>query len=483
MLPHSVLPPAAGASARRGGLIAAIVASFLTPFMGSSVNIALPPIGQEFSLDAVALGWVATAYILAAAVFLLPFGRLADIIGRRKIFIAGLASYTVTSLLVAFVQNGGQLIIMRVFQGVAGALLFGTGMAILTSIFPPSERGKVLGLNAAAVYIGLSLGPTIGGVVTDAFGWRGIFLLNAGLAFFALMVVVTQLKAEFQECKGEAFDMKGAIVYGLALCALMLGFSELPDNIGFILLAVGAVGLAVFVLLESRIQFPLLSVRMFRHNTVFALSNAASLINYAATFAVGFLLSLYLQFVKGYSPTDAGLILVAQPIVMALVSPWAGKSADKVGARFLASLGMAISAVGLAMFIFIGNDTSMVYVIGGLVVLGLGFGLFSSPNTSAVMGSVERRQYGVASATLGTTRLVGQMLSLGIAMLLFSIIIGHVRISAAVHNELVSSLRVAFAIFTGLCAVGVFASLARGKGTPVAVPPVSSQVGGGKPQS
>jgi EmrB/QacA subfamily drug resistance transporter len=466
MLPHSILPPAAEAAARRGGLIAATLASFLTPFMGASINIALPPIGREFGLDAVTLGWVATAYILAAAVFLLPFGRLADIFGRKKIFIAGLASFTITSVLVALVQNGAQLLIARVAQGVAGALLFGTGMAILTSIFPPSERGRVLGLNAAAVYIGLSLGPTVGGVVTDSsFGWRGIFLLNAILAFFALVIVITQLKTEFQECKGEAFDLKGAVVYGLALCALMLGFSELPNSIGFALIVAGGIGLTAFIFLESRIPFPLLSVKIFRHNTVFAMSNAASLINYAATFATGFLLSLYLQFVKGFSPTDAGLILVAQPIVMALISPYAGRSADKVGARTLASLGMAISAAGLAMFIFIGNDTSMVYIIGALIVLGAGFGLFSSPNTSAVMGSVERRQYGVASATLGTTRLIGQMLSLGIAMLLFSLIIGHVRISSAVHNELVSSLRVAFAIFTGLCVIGVFASLARGKTT------------------
>ncbi len=481
MLPHSVLPPGQGAAARRGGLIAATVASFLTPFMASSINIALPPIGREFSLDAVALGWVATSYILAAAVFLLPFGRLADIFGRKKIFIAGLASFTVTSILVALVQNGTELVIARVAQGVAGALLFGTGMAILTSIFPPSERGRVLGLNAAAVYIGLSLGPTIGGVITDSFGWRGIFMLNALLAFFALIIVITQLKTEFQECKGEAFDMKGAIVYGLALCALMLGFSELPDSTGFVLLVAGALGLTAFVFLESRIQFPLLAVKIFRHNIVFAMSNAASLINYSATFATGFLLSLYLQFVKGFSPTDAGLILVAQPIVMAMISPFAGKRADKIGARTLASVGMAISAAGLAMFIFIGNDTSMIYIVAALVILGAGFGLFSSPNTSAVMGSVERRQYGVASATLGTTRLVGQMLSLGIAMLLFSLIIGHVRISAAVHDELVSSLRVAFAIFTGLCVIGVFASLARGKNTTNVAPPPFPPVADGKP--
>jgi EmrB/QacA subfamily drug resistance transporter len=463
MLPHSILAPAIDAHARRGALIAATLASFLTPFMGSSVNIALPSIGREFAMSAVSLGWVATAYILAAAVLLLPFGRLADIVGRRKIFIAGLATYAVTSLAVALAQNGGMLIDLRVAQGVAGAMLFGTGIAILTCVFPPSERGKILGLNAAAVYIGLSLGPTIGGVITDAFGWRYIFYLNAMLALFGFLVVLTQLKLEFQECKGERFDLKGALVYGAALSSLMLGFSELPDAIGFALILAGGGGLAVFLFMESRTQHPLLSVNLFRRNTVFAGSNAAALINYSATFATGFLLSLYLQFIKGFSPTEAGLLLVAQPVIMAAVSPYAGRLADRIEPRLLASGGMALSAVGLFMLVFIGDGTSMVYIMAALVVLGAGFGLFSSPNTSAVMGSVERRQYGVATATLGTMRLVGQMLSLGIAMLLFALIIGRIAISPAVHDELITSTRVAFALFTALCVGGVFASMARGK--------------------
>jgi EmrB/QacA subfamily drug resistance transporter len=470
MLPHSVLPPATDATARRAALIAATLASFLTPFMGSSVNIALPPIGREFALDAVSLGWVATAYILAAAVFLLPFGRLADIFGRRKIFIAGLASYALTSMAVALSQSGGQLIALRVAQGISGAMLFGTGVAILTSVFPPSERGKILGLNAAAVYIGLSLGPTVGGVVTDAFGWRSIFLLNAALALFALAVIVTQLKAEFQEAKGERFDLRGAIVYGFALSALMLGFSELPDAAGIALVIFGGGGLAAFLVIETRVEHPLLSVNLFRKNTVFAMSNAAALINYSATFATGFLLSLYLQYIKGFSPAEAGLILVAQPILMAAISPYAGRLADRIEPRLLASGGMALSAAGLFMLIFIGEGTAMVYIIAALVVLGSGFGFFSSPNTSAVMGAVERRQYGVASATLGTMRLVGQMFSLGIALLLFALIIGRVQISAAVHAEFLSSLRVAFALFTGLCVGGVFASMARGKGQPANQP-------------
>jgi MFS family permease len=312
------------------------------------------------------------------------------------------------------------------------------------------------------VYIGLSLGPTVGGLVTDAFGWRSIFLLNAALALFALAVIVTQLKAEFQEAKGERFDLKGAIVYGLALSALMVGFSELPDAAGIGLVLAGGGGLAAFLVMETRTEHPLLSVNLFRKNTVFAMSNAAALINYSATFATGFLLSLYLQFVKGFSPAGAGLILVAQPILMAAISPYAGRLADKIEPRLLASGGMTLSAAGLFMLIFIGDETAMIYIVAALVVLGAGFGFFSSPNTAAVMGAVERRQYGVAAATLGTMRLVGQMFSLGIAILLFAVFIGRVQISPAVHDEFLISLRVAFGLFTALCIGGVFASMARG---------------------
>jgi EmrB/QacA subfamily drug resistance transporter len=437
------------------------MASFLTPFMGSSVNIALPVIGREFGLDAVSLSWVATIYILAAAVFLLPFGRLADIKGRRRIFITGLSLYILVSVAIGFTPDGVVLIALRGAQGVAAAMLFGTGIAILTSVYPPAERGRVLGLNAAAVYIGLSLGPTVGGLLTSSLGWRSIFFITAGIAAVALYFIVTRLKMEWQEASMEQFDLKGAVIYGLALTGLMLGFSELPTAGGFILTGLGVAGMAVFLALEARTPHPILSLALFRYNQVFALSNAATLINYAATFAIGFLLSLYLQFVKGFSPVEAGLILVAQPVLMALISPFAGRLADRRDPRFLATVGMAVSATGLAMLIFLTEQSPMAYIITAMAVLGIGFGLFSSPNSAAIMGSVPRHHYGVASATLSTMRLVGQMLSLGIVMLLFSLIVGNVQISAEVHVEFLTSMRMAFALFTGLCLVGVFASWPR----------------------
>lgn len=463
MMPQPVPSMPADAAARRAALAAALLASFLTPFMGSSVNIALPPIGREFSLDAVTLGWVATAYILAAAVLLLPFGRLADIAGRRKIFVAGLGAYAAASLGAALVQNGGQLIGLRLLQGISGAMLFGTGVAILTSVFPPAQRGSVLGWNAAAVYIGLSLGPTAGGLITEAFGWRFIFILNAVLAAAAFLVVSRNLKIDFREAAGESFDLKGAVIYGLALSAVIIGFSEMPDAAGIILVVLGGLGLVTFIVIETRIKHPLLQVDLFRHNPIFVFSNAAALINYSATFATGFLLSLYLQFAKGFSPAEAGLILVAQPVLMALISPFAGRLADRLEPRLIASGGMALSAAGLLMLSVIGRDTSLAYLMAALAVIGAGFGFFSSPNTAAVMGAVERKCYGVAASTLGTMRLVGQMLSLGLAMLLFALIIGRVPISTAVLPEFLTSLRSAFTLFAILSLAGVGASLARGR--------------------
>ena len=461
MAPPRLITVRDDAPVRRATLAAAVLASFLTPFMGSAVNIALPVIGREFGLDAVSLGWVATTYILAAAVFLLPFGRMADIKGRRRIFITGLFLYILVSVAIGFTPSGAVLIILRGAQGIAAALLFGTGIAILTSVYPPAERGRVLGLNAAAVYIGLSLGPTAGGLLTSALGWRSIFFLTAGIAAIALYFIVTRLKTEWQEASREKFDLRGALAYGLSLTALMLGFAELPATGGLVLTLIGVGGMAGFLALEARTPHPILSLGLFRHNRVFALSNAATLINYAATFATGFLLSLYLQFIKGFSPVESGLILVAQPVLMAVISPFAGRLADRRDPRFLATVGMAVSAAGLAMLVFLGENSAMIYLIAALAVLGIGFGLFSSPNSAAVMGAVPRQQYGVASATLSTMRLVGQMLSLGIVMLLFALIVGRVQISTEVHVEFLNSLKTAFGLFTVLCLVGVFASWPR----------------------
>jgi EmrB/QacA subfamily drug resistance transporter len=444
-------------------LLIAIMSSFLTPFTSSSVNIALPTIGEKLSLDAVSLDWVATGYLLAAATFLVPFGRLADIRGRKRIFQIGIIMDAIASILCALSPSGGWLIFFRVLQGFGGSMIFGTSIAILTSVYPPQERGRALGFSTAAVYTGLSTGPLVGGLMTHLFGWQGIFFLNAFLGVIISIVVFTKLKGEWAGAKGEKFDYIGSIFYSLAMVLLVYAFSVFPALWGFGLVFVALVLFAVFLRWETKQEFPVLKVDFFRNNTVFAMSNLAALINYSSTAAVAFLLSLYLQYIKGFSPQEAGFILIIQPIIQVICSPIAGSLSDRFEPRVISSIGMAFTTSGLVMLIPLGSNSSLLLVFMSLFVLGIGFGFFSSPNTNAVMSSVERKFYGVASGTLGTMRLTGQAFSLGLVLLLFSLYIGRVQITTEYYGLFIKSMKIAFIVSAVLCFMGIFASIARGK--------------------
>ncbi len=447
-------------------LFIALLAGFLTPFDLSAVNIALPSIGSEFSMDAIEMGWIATAYLLAAGVFLVPFGRIGDIWGRKKVFLAGLFIFTLASVLLVFSTSTLMIILVRVLQGFGGAMIFGTTVAILTSVVPANERGRVLGIYTTAVYIGLSAGPFLGGILTAWFGWRSIFFINIPVGIFAICLVLLLLKEEWADSRGEPFDLAGSFQYGLALVCVMYGFSLLPELMGFILILAGSAILALFILRELRIEYPVLDMALFTKNRVFAFSNMAALINYSATFAITFYLSLYLQYIKGFSPEHAGMLLVIQPVVQALFSPVAGWLSDKQEPGKIASIGMALTAFGLVFLVLADTSTSLAELVVVLIILGAGLGIFSSPNTNAIMGSVDRKKYGVASGTLGTMRLVGQMLSMGIAMMLLAVYVGDVQITSAYFPQFLTSMKTCFGIFAVLCSAGIFLSLVRCRKTP-----------------
>ncbi len=450
------------AASRRAALIAAALAAFLTPFMDSATNVALPAISREFAMDAILLSWVRTAYLLAAAMFLVPFGKIADIHGRKRIFGYGIAIFTLAALLIGFSTSAPMLIAVRVFQGLGSAMIFGTSMAILTSVFPLGERGRILGISVASTYLGLSLGPTIGGLLTHQIGWRSIFFLTVGLGLIALTFVRWQLKGEWAEAKGETFDLVGSGIYGLALVALMYGFSRLPGLLGGGLILAGMVGLVIFGLWELRTTTPVLKVQLLARNRPFAFSNLAALIHYSATSAVAFLLSLFLQHIQGLNPQQAGLVLIAQPVMMALFSPMAGWLSDRIEPRIVASIGMTFTSAGLGLLIPLGPASPLWTIVARLMLLGFGFALFSSPNTNAIMSSVEKRFYGVASGMVGTMRLIGQMFSQGLATLLFALYIGRVEIKPESYPLFLVSMKTAFIIFAILCVIGIFASLVRG---------------------
>ncbi|MDN7026203.1 MFS transporter [Methanoculleus sp. FWC-SCC1] len=467
--------PPSNAVRKETVLFIATLAAFLTPFMGSAVNIALPTIAAEFSMDAVSLSWVASSYLLATAMFLVPFGRLADIYGRKKIFTLGIAVFTVSALLSALAASGTELILFRFIEGIGSAMIYGTGVAMITSVFPPGERGRALGINVTAVYLGLSIGPFIGGYLTELFTWRSIFLTNIPLGILIVALVFRDLKAEWADARGERFDLAGSVFYSLMLLLVMYGFSRLPGTVGIVAVLAGAGVFAGFLLHERRTASPVLDIALFSANRAFAFSNLAALINYAATFAVGFLLSLYLQVVRGLDPGTAGLILITQPVVQTIFATPAGRLSDRIEPRYVASAGMALTVVGLALLSRLDAATDIAYIIGSLVLLGFGFALFSSPNTNAIMSSVERSCYGVASGMLATMRTTGMMFSLGVATVTFAVFIGSTAITPAVAPLFLASQQAAFAAFTLLCIVGVFASLARGsvRAEPPAPCPVS----------
>ena len=444
-------------------LITATSSSFLTPYMVSSINVALPAIQNDLKVDAVLLSWVATAYLLSAAVSLVPAGRLGDIYGRKKAFLWGMILFTVSSLLCGLATSIGIFIIIRIFQGIGSAMIFGTRMAILTSVFPPGERGLVLGINVAAVYTGLSCGPFFGGLLTQHFGWRSIFLFNVPFCIIIIFLIIYKLKDEWAEAAGETFDVRGSVIYGITLISIIYGISRIPSVISVGLILSGIIGLVMFYKWEISIEYPVFQVRLFQTNRVFTFSCLAALINYSATFAVTFMLSLYLQYIKGLTPKTAGIILISQPVMMALFSPLAGRISDKIEPRLIASVGMAMTAVGLLLLAGIDSDTSIKFIVPCLLLLGFGFALFSSPNMNAIMGAVEKRYYGIAAGSVATMRLLGQMFSMGIATLIFALFIGRVQITPESYPEFIRSVNTAFIVFTILCGVGVFLSASRGR--------------------
>ena len=439
-------------------LIVSTLASFLTPFAASSFNIALPTISVEYSLDAISVSWASLSYLLSSAMFLIPFGKTADIFGRRRIFLYGVFLFGLSCLLLAISTSGLYLIMLRALQGIGAAMIFGTSVAILVSEYPPIKRGAVLGINSASVYIGLSTGPYLGGLLTGFFGWRSIFYVSITICIMIIVFTIFKLNKDKPESSNESFDIVGAFIYSLTLLALMYGFSNIPSELSIILISLGLLGSVVFIWYESRFKTPIMNIALFRHNKIFAFSNLAMLINFSATYAINFLLSLYLQYLKGLKVEEAGLILISAPIIQALFSPLAGRLSDRFQPSKIASVGMAITVLAIFQLSFIDENSSVEYTILSLAIMGAGLAFFSSPNINAIIGSVGREFYGEASATLGTMRLLGQMLSMGIALIIFSAVIGRVEITPPVYPSLMSCIRIAFMIFTFLCIGGFFSS-------------------------
>lgn len=439
--------------------------AIMGPLISSAIGVALPAIADEFHINAVKLSWVATATLLGTTIMLIPAGRWADIHGRKRVFIVGLWTTTIASLCGSLAPSADILILFRFFQGAGSALFYATGQAILSSVFPPKERGKALGVYIAAVYVGLSIGPFAGGLLTEHLGWRSVLYINFPLGLLLLVLTYWKLKGEWAEARGEAYDKIGALIYAVAITALTCSVSLLPGALGIGLLSLGILGSVVFIYWVMQVDAPVFDLRLLRTNRMFALSNLSALIHYSANFAVLFLLSLYLQHIKGLTAQAAGLLMVVQPVMMTIFSPISGRISDRIEPRIVATTGMVLSAFSLSLFIFLDQHTTLTFVFMAQAFLGIGFAVFSAPNTNAVMGSVEKRFYGLAAGTIASMRVWGMLISMAVVTLVFNLQLGRVKISPQYYPELIASTKLLFAVYSALCLCGAFTSYARGRRT------------------
>lgn len=437
------------------------LAVFLVPFMGASLNLAMPFIAADFSMSAFSLTFLVSTYLLGTALFQMPAARLGDLIGRRRVFLIGMVGLGLATLMCGLSWSGASLIFFRVLAGIGSALVFATNMAILTSVFPREQRGRALGINTAVVYLSLSVGPLLGGLLAKHFGWRSIFFVAFAMTAAATAVSVRAIRDEWIEAKGEPFDHVGGFVYALAVGGVVMGFSHLPDAMGWVLLVLGLVATLAFVRVEGRAAFPMLKLDLFFGNRHFRLSALSAMINYSASFAISFILSLYLQFVKGMEADRAGLVLMAQPLAQTILSPFAGRLSDRVNPSYLTTSGMAAISVGLALLSLLTPETPLYVAALMLFLIGTGFAMFSSPNVNLIMGSVSSRDAGLASATTGTARQIGQAMSMAMTSLIIHAYMGDREITVETAALYLPAIKTALLIFAAVCLVGVYTSASK----------------------
>ena len=476
-------------------ILVVVLTAFVTTFTGSALNLSIPDLSQEFHAGAGMVGWLVTGYTLAVAACSVPAGRVADITSLKSVLAIGVGLFTICCIAAVFSISIMMLILIRVVQGIGAAMIFSTNTAVLLKAFPAENHGRVIGYSLAATYAGLSSGPVLGGFLNQHFGWKAIFIVTGVITTAACIAVfrlqgdknVKNLKTdscgeshhpltdtdlhgktlqqlvrrksnqqqdpEEMLTKPHSLDLTGNLLYLISIVLLMYGLSEIGK--GWISPVLAGVGLAVgmfFLRHEYRTEEPAVDIRMFRENIGYGFSNLSALLNYGATFAISYLVSIYLQVVQGFSSQATGLIMIAQPAIMAGLSPVAGK---------LSSIGMGLCALGTCLFVFLNQGTSLWIVITALIITGFGFALFSSPNTNAVMSCVEETNYGVASSILATMRSIGHTISMVIVTIIVTCCMGDASLAEAAPGILIRVIRIAFIIFTGICIAGVFISLKR----------------------
>ena len=438
--------------------------TFMSALDGSVVNTLLPVLSEALHTSIAGIEWVATIYLLVISGLLLSVGRAGDLFGHKRLFLGGFALFVVGSALCGLANSAHALIALRVVQALGAAMLMATSPAILTLSFPTSQRGRALGAQGTFTYLGLTVGPSLGGWLAEAFGWRSVFYINVPVGLAAIALAARSIADDHVEQAEERFDFLGASLFTAGLVALMIALNQghdwgwtSPLTSGLLVIALAL--LTLFVQVERRRSAPMLDLSLFGSRT-FSASAASALMNYACVYAVTFVLPFLLIQGRGLGTARAGLVLTAQPIVMAIVAPISGALSDRIGSRGLATVGMLLLAAGLVALGLLVADGSLTQIAAALALFGLGIGIFVSPNNSALMGAAPRNRQGIASGVLATSRNVGMVLGVGFAGAIFTTVTAR---AASPSAGLVAGVRASLLSAAGVALVGAVTSAVRGE--------------------
>ena len=433
------------------------VLSFFTVFAVNAVTIVIPSIATEFHMSNIVQNWVTIIFLLVVAVLSVPAGQISAKYGLKKVTIISVVLFIIISIANVLVTSQEQFLACRLILGIALSFINVTSMAMIVNAFPPEERGKALGINITGVYVGLSLSPVIGGILNYNLGWRSVVLFGVPFLFVILALLLTRIDDEWSSFKNLPLDLKGSFAYGIGMVLFMYGFTILNTQLGVILTVLGVMILLIFAWIELKQKYPVFDIRFFK-NHKFLSANFASLCAYLATYAVTTILNYHLQYIKGFDSQTAGMILLVAPLCQVILAPLAGRLSDRFVPQILAAIGMALGTLSLFLFSFLDSATSIEFLFVTMILYGIGFGLFSPPNTNVIMGSVPPKDTSVASAAVATMRTVGQAMSMGILTLVFAFVMGDVPIIQQYYPLLIQSCQITCIICVVLCIASVFAS-------------------------
>lgn len=436
----------------------AFITSFFAVFLSAGIVLGVPAIASEFGMNNIFQNWIITLNALVIAIFTLPAGQISGKYGVKKSLIIGVTIYLLSSIGACMSFSTESFLIFRVFQGIGIAFSNVSAMAMVVQAVKPQNRGKALGFTVTGVYLAGSLSPVFCGFLVHNFGWRTMFYFVIPFLMLCIVLMIFKIPQEWKTYEGSRIDSLGYLIYGIGITLFIYGFTNLMNSFGAISIIIGSILLIVFGYYELRIDSPAFNMNLFK-NMKFTSSNVAALCSYLAIASITTILNYHFQYVRGWNAQMSGLILIITPIIMALIAPNSGKLSDKIHPQKLAAIGMSIATITLLILIFLDVKTPLYLIVIAMILQGIGMGLFTTPNTNAIMSSVPPNETPNASAAQSAMRTMGQTISMGLLTLVFAWIMGNLKLSSQYAGLIVQSSQLVCIICTIICIIAIFASL------------------------